>query len=395
LSKSGSSVNKTRVDDIHNSSDDEYDSGEDVVKTKEDDHFLDNEDDNEELLREYERDNDNFDDERPELGGGSMGRSSSSGPMKRVNGGGGIGMINPNTSNPFEQTLLTLKKSKAVEITDAKKGEIASDILNSMNQAAEEDRELYQQGQPAVRKLQMLSKMERAVTTKQLQMTLLDYDLLSVLKSWIEPMSKTVLAGLTIRNAVYDILKKLPCQTEQLKRSQIGKTLMTLVKHKQETNENKRKIREIVDKWSRPIFGKSIDARNIDIRERLMHETAAEREHRAEMIGKNTSGAVREKSSKQFELKTGEKEIVDDGRGRARMPMNHGLMFTVQPQSNVPGKGDTALLPGGKAAASTARKSQEDSSRNKIVRRLKVMQQSSGKKNFRLIQADVGGRDKA
>lgn len=299
-------------------------------------------------------------------------------------------MIDPNTSNPFEQTLLALKRNKAVDVTDAKKGEIAGDILSTMNQAAEEDRDLYQQGLPGVKKLQMLARVERAVTTKSLQSTLLEYDLLSVLKTWIEPMSKTVLAGLTIRNAVYDILKKLPCTTEQLKRSQIGKTLMILVKHKLETNENKRKIREIIDKWSRPIFGKSVDARNIDIRERLMHETPAERQHRAAMIEKNTSKIIIEKSSKQFELNSGEKEEIDDGRGRARMPHNHGLMFTVQPQSKILGKTDSL---GGKVGVVKTQK--DNSSRNNIVKRLKDMKQSSGKKNFRLIQADVGGRNKS
>ena len=364
-----------------------------MVKTKDDERFLDNDEDDEELLREYERDNDVFDDERPD--NMNMSNAARAGPQKKVNGGGGIGMIDPNTVNPFEQTLLTLKRNKAVDVTDAKKGEIAGDILSTMNQAAEEDKDLYHQGVPAVKKLQMLSRVERAVTTKSLQGTLLEYDLLSVLKSWIEPMSKTVLAGLTIRNAVYDILKKLPCTTEQLKRSQIGKTLMVMVKHKNETSENKRKIREIIDKWSRPIFGKSIDARNIDIRERLMHETSAEREHRADMIEKNSSNIIKKKTSKKFELKSGEKEVVDDGRGRARMPLNHGLMFTVQPQSNVPGKGGAESVGGGKPSVGAKAVQKEGGSRSNIVKRLKDMKQSSGKKNFRLVQPDVGGRNKA
>ena len=391
MSQSGSaSTTKTNSDEnIHGSSEDEYDSGEEVVRTKEDDDFLDNDEDDQELIREYERDNQKFDDERPDAFRGNS-QSVGGSKVRKVNGGGGIGMIDPNTSNPFEQTLLALKKNKAAEMTDAKKKDIACDILSTMNKAAEDDRQLYQQGLPAVKKLQMLQKMERAVTTKSIQEMLLECDLLSVLKSWIEPMNKTVLAGLTVRIGVYDVLKKLPCTTEQLKRSKIGKTLMVLVKHKQETDENKRKIREIIDKWSRPIFGKSVDARNIDIRERLMHETSAERQRRADMIVKNTSKIKKEKSSTQFELGTGENEVVDDGRGRARLPINHGLMFTVQPQSNVPGQGDSVL--GGKARAM---KSTGDTSRTNIVKRLKSMKQASGKKSFRLIHADIGGRDKS
>mmetsp|Transcript_13510 Transcript_13510/g.22207 ORF Transcript_13510/g.22207 Transcript_13510/m.22207 type:complete len:480 (+) Transcript_13510:80-1519(+) len=386
--QSGSSSGEV-ADDIHDS-DDEYDSGEEVVKTKEDDDFLDNNEDDQELLREYDKDNETFDDERPDgdvryhTGGGR-----SSGSTKKVSGGGGIGMIDPNTTNPFEQTLLALKRKKATDVTDTKKGEIVSDILRAMNEAAEEDKLLYQQNQPAIKKLQMISRMERAVTTKTLQNILLEYDLLIELNKWIEPMSKNVLAALTVRTAVYDVLMKLPVQTDHIKRSKIGKTLMSMVKHKQETPENKRKIRAIVDKWSRPIFGKSTDARAIDIRERLMHETPSERQHRADMIEKNTSKIISETSSRQFELNSGEKEELDDGQSRARLPVSHGLMFTVQPQSRNGGVGD-ALGRGNSAA-----KHQKDSSRNSIVKRLKDMKQSSGKKDFRLVTADVGGRDKA
>lgn len=388
VNKSDSSAGKSlplNNDDIHDS--DEYDSGDEVVKTKEDEDFLDVEEDDQELLRDYERDNDKFDDERPQDSRGGPVPGRSVGSAKRVSGGGGIGMIDPNTSNPFEQTLLGLKRQKAVEISDQKKSEIATQILQAMNKAAEDDKLLYQQGKPAVNKLQMISKMEKAATTKALQAALLNFDLLIVLNSWIEPMSKSVLAGLTLRTAVYGVLHKLPCEMDQLRRSNIGKTLVMMLKHKKETPENKRKIREIIDKWSRPIFGKSTDARHIDIRERLMHETPAERQHRAAMVEKSTANIIKEKSSSKFELSANEKVEVDDGRSRARLPTNHGLMFTVQPQSRIGGDS----LGGGKATAKPAK----DSSRSGIIKRLKDMKQSSGKKDFRLVTADVGGRDKA
>jgi transcription factor SPN1 len=91
---------------------------------------------------------------------------------------------------------------------------------------------------------------------KELQHTLLEFDLLGVLRVWIEPRDAKTLPSLTIRRAVYDMLLRIPCQPDHLKRSGIGKTVVTLRKHKAELPENKAVLKAVMEKWSRPIFSK-------------------------------------------------------------------------------------------------------------------------------------------
>ena len=98
---------------------------------------------------------------------------------------------------------------------------------------------------------------------KSLQHSLLEKDILGSLRDWIEPkndLSKT-LPSLAIRTAVYGILVKLPCEADHLKRTQgnkkpIGHIILALRKHKSETPENKRILKELMEKWCRPVFGK-------------------------------------------------------------------------------------------------------------------------------------------
>lgn len=41
----------------------------------------------------------------------------------------------------------------------------------------------------------------------------------------------------------------------------IGSTIVRLRKHRMETPENKKMLKEIMEKWSRPIFSKQVDER--------------------------------------------------------------------------------------------------------------------------------------
>jgi transcription factor SPN1 len=103
----------------------------------------------------------------------------------------------------------------------------------------------------------MLPAVRRLVMVKDMQHTLLEFDLLGVLKVWIEPRDDKSLPSLTVRQAVYDMLQRLPCQADHLKRSGIGKTIVVLRKHKSEIPANKTLLKAVMDKWCRPIFNKS------------------------------------------------------------------------------------------------------------------------------------------
>ncbi len=65
---------------------------------------------------------------------------------------------------------------------------------------------------------------------------------------------------------------------ESLKESSIGKMVMYLWKHSSETASNKKIAQELIDKWSRPIFG--ISARYKDLGQLEEEDTMRRRESR-------------------------------------------------------------------------------------------------------------------
>jgi hypothetical protein len=53
----------------------------------------------------------------------------------------------------------------------------------------------------------------------------------------------------------------LPAQRDHLVRSRAGVVVMGLRAHPDETPENKRLLTEIIEKWSRPVYGKGVSYR--------------------------------------------------------------------------------------------------------------------------------------
>ena len=239
---------------------DEYDSGDEVQRTAEDDAFLAEEDDMDDIAREYDEDEQNFDDERPELYNYKKGSGKQKPAQSRESSGFGS---NNTPQDPFSQTLAAMKKSKAVIMSEGEKDRIADKLLRRMYAAWTADEECFVKREPAVHKLQLLPTVQKIVAVKILQHNLLEKDILGALKDWIEPKNDAdkTLPSLAVRVGVYEMLMKLPCQTDHLKRSEgdkkpIGHTILALRKHKSETLENKRLLRDLMEKWCRPVFRK-------------------------------------------------------------------------------------------------------------------------------------------
>ena len=227
-----------------------------MQRTAEDDRFIDEDDDLAGVAGEYDNEEQVFDDERPDDYVSGK-KSKSSGRGSSSDGG------SRKSADPFSETLEAMKKPKAVLMSEAEKDKITERLLLRMHDAFVKDEALFKQGEPAVHKLQMLRTVQQMVAVKTLQHNLLEKDILGAFKDWIEPKRDTAktLPSLTVRTAVYEMLTKLPCQTDHLKRTEgdkkpIGYTILALRKHKLETPENKRALKELMEKWCRPVFRK-------------------------------------------------------------------------------------------------------------------------------------------
>ncbi|XP_010538391.1 PREDICTED: protein IWS1 homolog 2-like [Tarenaya hassleriana] len=165
------------------------------------------------------------------------------------------------------------KKKKKNEKNPAEIALLVENVMAELELTAEEDADLNRQGKPAVNKLKKLPLLTEVLAKKQLQSEFLDHGVLTLLKNWLEPLPDGSLPNINIRAAILKILTDFPIdldqydRREQLKNSGLGKVIMFLSKSDEETTSNRRLAKDLVDKWSRPIFNKSTrfeDMRNVD-----------------------------------------------------------------------------------------------------------------------------------
>lgn len=257
-------------DSDNDDSGDEYDSGEEVKETAEDRNFIDEDDDFADVVKEYDEDNTDFRDDYDEdidyksLKGKKGGRKGMSGGDSDIRRS--LTVNAARDTDPLSLTLLAMKNPKAKVMSESDKERFVEKLQRKMAEAVELDDKLFRQEQPAIHKMQLLESVQIALSMKPMHQTFLEKDILGTLRDWIEPRDASTLPALSVRTAIYEILLQLPCQPDQLKRTSgnrppIGAIIVMLRKHKMETAENKRILKDIMDKWSRPIFSKSTDIR--------------------------------------------------------------------------------------------------------------------------------------
>eukprot|EP00963_Diacronema_lutheri_P001016 scaffold64_cov338-Pavlova_lutheri.AAC.74 len=150
------------------------------------------------------------------------------------------------------------RKQRVLSLDEIRK--LVHNLLEKMENAAREDQLANERKEPAFAKLKMMNEMEIMLCNLQLQEEFLDQGLLSILNSWLERLPDGSLPNTKVRTAVLRVLDKLPIdlqhhdRREQLKSSSLGRTVMFLYKLPEETALNKKLARDLVQKWSRPIF---------------------------------------------------------------------------------------------------------------------------------------------
>ncbi|CAN1256545.1 Protein IWS1 homolog 1 [Linum perenne] len=155
------------------------------------------------------------------------------------------------------------KKKKKNERSPAEIALLVENVMAELEVTAEEDANLNMQGKPAINKLKKLPLLIDVLSKKQLQQEFIDHGVLTLLKNWLEPLPDGSLPNINIRAAMLRILTDLPLdleqydRREQLKKSGLGKVIMFLSKSDEETTSNRKLAKDLVDKWSRPIFNKS------------------------------------------------------------------------------------------------------------------------------------------
>lgn len=145
---------------------DEYDSGDEVVAGKDDEDFIDGEDDLADVLGEYDQDGQNFDDERP--------------PPEEEEEAARRGGSNDDF---FDQTLKSLKTGRArakLNLSAQEMEQVTQEVLYRMDKAYTDDMSSIKARRPALEKIKFVDSALHVMRKVQLQPMLLDFDVLSV-----------------------------------------------------------------------------------------------------------------------------------------------------------------------------------------------------------------------
>ncbi|WOL09278.1 hypothetical protein Cni_G18031 [Canna indica] len=231
------------------------------------------------------------------------------------------------------------KKKKKNEKSPAEIALIVEHLMAELEVTAEEDAELNRQNKPAINKLRKLPLLIEVLSKKKLQQEFLDHGVLTLLKNWLEPLPDGSLPNMNIRSAILRILSDFPIdleqydRREQLKKSGLGKVIMFLSKSDEETTANRKLAKELVDKWSRPIFNKS--TRYEDMRSYEDDRTPYRRPSAQKQVAKSTGLQSRDDDLDLAEFSQGRRSGLPAARQHASRPEALALDFVVRPQSKI------------------------------------------------------------
>lgn len=395
---------------------DSYDSTT-FARTKEDDDFIDADDEDPEALKELYAEQ-HFDDERPDSDSEEdrKKKAASSSGKKKSSGGGGVDKISLSDDEDGPSASAALKE--AVRRMQRKKKEVkklpqleqeATDFLRKMDAAADADDENIAAKKPALKKLGMLSEVMEMLAQKDMQRVLLDLDLLMVCKRWVQPLppdGKT-LGNLTVRRRIIEALSNMTGEnginSQDLKRSGFGKVVMALFKHKSETPDMKKMLKAMIEQWSRPIFQKSGNLRDLERAQMVRgmnemgslvgiarHQAQQQQAGQKSAKARGRGGRATNEDDLAQIINTGSKNSADIGNNRVRVPYSKGFQFSVRPADRTGDVSDKRNLVSAKAARSSM--GREGDTKESLQKRMLNKARPVNKQSQRSANISIEGR---
>ena len=321
---------------------DSYNSGTGYDRNQDDDDFIDVEGEDEDAVREYYAEQ-HFEDERPD------GEEEELAPAAKKKAYAKKRSRGPDTldaeadaDNPIVAAVNRMKKKKKVARTPEDSLNAAQEFVQRMENAADEDELAIKEKRPGMKKLQLLPEAVDMMTNREMIRPLLETDVLTAVKRWIQPLPDGSLGNVTVRHKMLDVIAKMGTgeetgiDTEDLKRSGFGKLVMTLYMHKSETPAMKKQLNALIQQWSRIIFGKSGNMKDLAgaqaTRRRSGGMAASASSPAAASMNSSSSAA-----SNNFDgdlgavMLNGVKQGRDLGKNRVRIPYSKGFQYTVRP----------------------------------------------------------------
>jgi transcription factor SPN1 len=368
-------------------SEDSYNSGK-FERTEDDDNFIDTTGEDADAVNELYAEQ-YFGDDRPDREVQKKGK----GKKRRNNDDEAMednGNLEPD--NPIMAAVHRMKKKKREKKNITEVEEEAKHFLNQMDVAADDDDVAIAERRPATKKLSMLNEVCDMLKRRDMQRFLLDMQLLKICKRWIQPLPNGTLGNITVRQKLLDAVSKMTGETgistNDLKQSEFGKVVMTLRKHRSETPAMKRQLSELIEHWSRTIFNKSGNMRDLERVDaaRGMDGLAAlsrQQQLSSQQKDRDKQQAIAHAANQDLNslIKSGKKGGPDNGSNRVQVPFSRGFAFSVRPTSRA------SSSPEKRAVTGTAAKD----NRSNLTKRMIEKSRAVGK-NQRSANVSVEGR---
>ncbi|KAF9763736.1 Transcription factor IWS1 [Nosema granulosis] len=127
-------------------------------------------------------------------------------------------------------------------------------IKNILMECVEEDNRNNRAKKPGTKKLEHLDFFIQSLLSKKLQESLIEENILGVVKMWLEPLPDRSLPNIAIRKRLIETVKVLNVDRSHLLESGIGKVIHFYSINPKEDIEVKKQALEIIQKWTRKIF---------------------------------------------------------------------------------------------------------------------------------------------
>lgn len=318
-----------------------YDSDDEPEEEDADRAFIDTEGDDAELLAEYANEKQDF---RGDRGGGGEDDFEAAEPAP------GSKATKADDNNPMAPTLNRMKRKRAKEMGTDEKDKVVQNLLQRMSDAYEEDKASAEAGEPSLAKITLLPLVSRVFKQRALRQTLLDFDALDLVTKWLSPTADGTKASLAVRRGLLEACQEMPALPEHLKRSGLGRAVMRCARDKGETEANRRLAKRLVEAWSRPVVGKSLDYKSL--------QEATELRFKRSVRGAVAPIDQRKDDADEIFQREGDAMPASH---RVRVPHFNGFDFVVRPESAV------APPAGGRKKAAPA----ADSSKGRLAKKIK------------------------
>lgn len=133
-----------------------------------------------------------------------------------------------------------------------------------MNYAIESDIENNKQGKPGIAKLRILDKVITKLKNPAFAELFLDNDGLNIINKFISRLPDGSWPLSNVRTKILILINGLPCNTDHMRSSELGRTLAILQGSRKELPENKKLIQLIKDKWARIICNINVEYTSLE-----------------------------------------------------------------------------------------------------------------------------------